>query len=147
MNTRYFPSPDGRGTDVLWNGREFEGHGPVLCYPMPNNPEGWDDSLTDFHEEVSQGHLPIDEASFSTALERVKRGLRARARERERERERERMLLFWKSAVPAGTFWNTLSAGNHLCISQERISSISPCEDLRNACKRGGIPSHCCASI
>ena len=41
----------------------------VLSYPMPGHPQGWSDDLTDFHEEVCQGHHPIDLASIRVAVE------------------------------------------------------------------------------
>ncbi|MDR2067404.1 MAG: class I SAM-dependent methyltransferase [Holosporaceae bacterium] len=38
---------------------------------MPNAPDGWQDDLTDFHEEISNGNHPIDMASFDKALENI----------------------------------------------------------------------------
>ena len=66
-----FPNPEG-GNDILWNGTEFidkDKKFGVLSFPMPNLPGGWSDSLTDFHEEISDGRHPIDKASFQIAME------------------------------------------------------------------------------
>ncbi|MDR2645918.1 MAG: class I SAM-dependent methyltransferase [Holosporaceae bacterium] len=70
-----FPHPT-KHEDVIWNGKEFVGKPSfegVLAYSMPNAPTGWDDNLTDFHEEISNGRHPIDEASFITGIANIKK--------------------------------------------------------------------------
>lgn len=68
---RYFPNPSGLGKPVAWTGKEFEGVGRVLAYSMPSNPDGWNDGLTDFHEEISHGEHPVDRQSMLTAMDNI----------------------------------------------------------------------------
>lgn len=64
-----FPSPTG-GDDIQWDGSVFlAAESDVLAYPMPGAPKGWNDALTDFHEEVTTGHHPIDQASIQIAVQ------------------------------------------------------------------------------
>ncbi|MCL2000050.1 MAG: class I SAM-dependent methyltransferase [Planctomycetes bacterium] len=67
---RRYPNPEG-GDDIFWNGVDFidkKSAFGVLRYPMPKQPAGWSEALTDFHEEISDGRHPIDKASLETAM-------------------------------------------------------------------------------
>jgi hypothetical protein len=76
INEQKFPNPNG-GEDVRWNGEKFVGKqivaSDVLVYPMSNSRMGWDDDLTTFREEISNGEHPIDKASFDLAIRNLKK--------------------------------------------------------------------------
>ncbi|MDR1560867.1 MAG: hypothetical protein LBS23_00745 [Holosporaceae bacterium] len=76
IDEQKFPNPNG-GEDVIWNGEKFVGKqtvaSDVLAYPMSNSRMGWNDDLTTFHEEMSNGEHPIDKASFDLAIRNLKK--------------------------------------------------------------------------
>ncbi|MDR1375309.1 MAG: class I SAM-dependent methyltransferase [Holosporaceae bacterium] len=75
-NKQKFPNPIKGEEEIVWNGKKFVGESyaeGVLVYPMSTSPTGWNDDLTGFHEEISNGQHPIDKASFDIGIENLKK--------------------------------------------------------------------------
>ncbi|MDR3205320.1 MAG: class I SAM-dependent methyltransferase [Deltaproteobacteria bacterium] len=64
-----FPSPFEKNTFCSWSGDCFDHGSLVLEYPMPRSPIGWNDQLTDFHEQLETTISAIDKASYESAFE------------------------------------------------------------------------------
>ncbi|MDR1577809.1 MAG: class I SAM-dependent methyltransferase [Deltaproteobacteria bacterium] len=64
-----FPNPSGVG-QVNWNGQAFDGIiSGVLEYPMPGNPQGWNDDLTFCHDETGYEDHPINYSSIQNSFD------------------------------------------------------------------------------